>query len=220
MSFVDLLGTTYSASTLATGYGAHIAQPLLRKSVEGREDTLTEEEAHKIIENSMRVLYYRDARSFNKVNSFILSTYTQNINILGFSIKWLRSPIQALTFLNRYSWKLHGLLQRVFEGTALKLSNPFCSPSRCKMYQLLQSVNTLDFPSIIGLEADIEVTFARTLPRRKTNTNLVTLNPLYLTGEQGHRCREKIPDLEVLKIGHDDEASPHKFHIPSILIST
>jgi len=70
LSFVDLLGTTYSASTLATGYGAHIAQPLLRKSVEGREDTLTEEEAHKIIENSMRVLYYRDARSINKVSSF------------------------------------------------------------------------------------------------------------------------------------------------------
>ena len=67
LSFVDLLGTTYSASTLATGYGAHIAQPLLRKSVEGREDTLTEEEALKIIENSMRALYYRDARSLEKV---------------------------------------------------------------------------------------------------------------------------------------------------------
>ena len=67
LSFVDLLGTTYSASTLATGYGAHIAQPLLRKSVEGRENTLTEEEAFKIIENSMRVLYYRDARSIDKV---------------------------------------------------------------------------------------------------------------------------------------------------------
>lgn len=70
LSFVDLLGTTYSASTLATGYGAHIAQPLLRKSVEGREDTLTEEEALKIIENSMRVLYYRDARSLDKVSLF------------------------------------------------------------------------------------------------------------------------------------------------------
>ena len=71
LAFVDLLGTTYSASTLATGYGAHIAQPLLRKSVEGREDTLTEEEALKIIENSMRVLFYRDARSINKVTHFI-----------------------------------------------------------------------------------------------------------------------------------------------------
>lgn len=67
LAYVDLLGTTYSASTLATGYGAHIAQPLLRKAVEGYEDTLTEEQALSIIETSMKVLYYRDARSLNKV---------------------------------------------------------------------------------------------------------------------------------------------------------
>jgi 20S proteasome subunit beta 7 len=79
LSFVDLLGTTYSASTLATGYGAHIAQPLLRKAVEGREDILTEEQAHKIIENSMRVLYYRDARSINKVT---LSASISSFNLV------------------------------------------------------------------------------------------------------------------------------------------
>jgi 20S proteasome subunit beta 7 len=67
LSYVDLLGTTYSASTLATGYGAFIAQPLLRKAVEGREDVITEGEARKILEDSMRVLFYRDARSLNKV---------------------------------------------------------------------------------------------------------------------------------------------------------
>lgn len=67
LAYVDLLGTTYTASTLATGYGAYIAQPLLRKAVEGREDKLTEEEAVAILEQSLRVLYYRDARSLNKV---------------------------------------------------------------------------------------------------------------------------------------------------------
>ncbi|KAJ7084271.1 nucleophile aminohydrolase [Mycena belliarum] len=66
LAFVDLLGTTYSAATLATGYGAHIAQPLLRRAVEGRENTLTEAEARKIIEESMQVLFYRDARSLDK----------------------------------------------------------------------------------------------------------------------------------------------------------
>ncbi|KIM87768.1 hypothetical protein PILCRDRAFT_814483 [Piloderma croceum F 1598] len=66
LAYVDLLGTTYSASTLATGYGAYIAQPLLRSAVENNEDTLTEEAARKIIEDSMRVLFYRDARSINK----------------------------------------------------------------------------------------------------------------------------------------------------------
>jgi len=66
LAYVDLLGTTYSASTLATGYGSYIAQPLLRKEVEGREDTLTEEEAFKIMESCLRVLFYRDARSLDK----------------------------------------------------------------------------------------------------------------------------------------------------------
>ncbi|KAF9269098.1 proteasome endopeptidase complex beta subunit [Marasmius fiardii PR-910] len=66
LAYVDLLGTTYSASTLATGYGAYIAQPLLRKAVEGREDVLTEEEAAQILEKNLKVLFYRDARSLNK----------------------------------------------------------------------------------------------------------------------------------------------------------
>lgn len=69
LAYVDLLGTTYSASTIATGYGAYIALPLLRKAVEGRENTLTEEEARAIMEESLRVLFYRDARSLNKVRS-------------------------------------------------------------------------------------------------------------------------------------------------------
>lgn len=67
LAFVDLLGITYTSSTIATGYGSYIAQPLLRKAVEGREDTLTEEEARAIMEQSLKVLFYRDARSLNKV---------------------------------------------------------------------------------------------------------------------------------------------------------
>ena len=77
LAYVDLLGTTYTASTLATGYGAYIAQPLLRKAVEGNEDTLTEEQAVQILEDNLKVLYYRDARSLNKVlldySSFFVS---------------------------------------------------------------------------------------------------------------------------------------------------
>ena len=67
LAYVDLLGTTYSASTLATGYGAYIALPLLRQAVEGREATLEADEARRILTESMRVLFYRDARSLNKV---------------------------------------------------------------------------------------------------------------------------------------------------------
>ena len=69
LAYVDLLGTTYTASTIATGYGAYIALPLLRTAVEGRENTLTEEEARKVLEDALRVLFYRDARSLDKVCS-------------------------------------------------------------------------------------------------------------------------------------------------------
>jgi len=75
LSYVDLLGTTYSASTLATGYGQYIAQPLLRKAVEGNEETLTEAEAREIMTNALRVLFYRDARSLNK---YQIATVTAN----------------------------------------------------------------------------------------------------------------------------------------------
>jgi len=66
LAYVDLLGTTYSSPSLATGYGAHIAIPLLRSAVDGREDTLTEEDARKLLHDCMRVLFYRDARSLDK----------------------------------------------------------------------------------------------------------------------------------------------------------
>ncbi|EJD00517.1 N-terminal nucleophile aminohydrolase [Fomitiporia mediterranea MF3/22] len=66
LAYVDLLGVTYSASTIATGFGAHIALPLMRSAVEGREDTLTEDDARALLEQCMKVLFYRDARSLNK----------------------------------------------------------------------------------------------------------------------------------------------------------
>ena len=78
LGYVDLLGTTYEASTLATGYGAYIAQPLLRKAVEGREHVLTEEEGIAILDNAMKVLFYRDARSINKVRGFTPLTHQED----------------------------------------------------------------------------------------------------------------------------------------------
>jgi 20S proteasome subunit beta 7 len=67
LGYVDLKGTTYKSNTIATGFGGYLAQPILRKRVEGREDELTEEEAIEIVDTCMKVLYYRDARSMNKV---------------------------------------------------------------------------------------------------------------------------------------------------------
>jgi len=74
LGYVDLLGTTFTSTTMATGYGMHIAQPLLRKAVEGREGSLTEEEARSIMKTALKVLFYRDARSLNK---FQIATATE-----------------------------------------------------------------------------------------------------------------------------------------------
>lgn len=66
----DLLGTQFQAESIATGYGAHLAQPLLREATEmaqARNSPLTEQEAFNVIEKCMKVLYYRDARSIDKV---------------------------------------------------------------------------------------------------------------------------------------------------------
>lgn len=56
LGYVDLLGTTYQSPTIATGFGLHLAQPLLRRAVEGRENDLSEDEARAIIEQCMQVL--------------------------------------------------------------------------------------------------------------------------------------------------------------------
>lgn len=116
LAFVDLLGTTYSASTLATGYGAYIAQPLLRKAVEGHESTLTEAEAEAIMESCMKVLFYRDARSLNKVNQDWATTKCARL-IIRCSTKLQQSRQKERRFLNQRRWTRSGLLLRVSEVT-------------------------------------------------------------------------------------------------------
>jgi len=60
----DLRGLAYEGDTIATGYGAYIAQPLLRKHW---KQNLTFQEAKHLLDSCMRVLFYRDARALNRV---------------------------------------------------------------------------------------------------------------------------------------------------------
>ena len=76
LSFADLLGTTYSAPTLATGFGAHLAQPLLRRLVpedEERVKELTRDKAIEAIKECMKVLFYRDARSIDRYSIAVVT---------------------------------------------------------------------------------------------------------------------------------------------------
>jgi 20S proteasome subunit beta 7 len=68
LASVDLLGTTFSSPSLATGFGAHLAQPLLRRHVPDEESAkaLDKEKAVEVVKECMKVLFYRDARSMDE----------------------------------------------------------------------------------------------------------------------------------------------------------
>ncbi|XP_042896109.1 proteasome subunit beta type-4 [Parasteatoda tepidariorum] len=73
LGYVDKIGTAYESQTIATGFGSHIAQPILRTYVEKKPD-LSREEALVLLKDSLRVLYYRDSRAFTR---FTLATCTK-----------------------------------------------------------------------------------------------------------------------------------------------
>lgn len=67
LAAADLRGTVFTSPSLATGFGAMLAQPIMRKYAATEEDAaqLTKEQAVKVIRDCMKVLYYRDARSWD-----------------------------------------------------------------------------------------------------------------------------------------------------------
>ncbi len=69
LGFVDLYGSNYKEDVIATGYGAHLAIPILRKR--WRAD-LTFEEAKKLLDECVTVCYYRDCRAINRVRNRLL----------------------------------------------------------------------------------------------------------------------------------------------------
>lgn len=75
LSSVDLLGTTFSSPSLATGFGAHLAQPLLRKLVEDEDavGSITREQALTAVKECMKVLFYRDARSLDRYSIAVIT---------------------------------------------------------------------------------------------------------------------------------------------------
>lgn len=74
LRYVNLLGVTYSSPTLATGFGSHLAIPLLRRVIDHESDIekTNLETAEKTIVESMKVLFYRDARSSRKYSLAII----------------------------------------------------------------------------------------------------------------------------------------------------
>eukprot|EP01128_Nolandella_sp_AFSM9_P006773 TRINITY_DN355_c0_g2_i1.p1 TRINITY_DN355_c0_g2~~TRINITY_DN355_c0_g2_i1.p1 ORF type:complete len:307 (+),score=46.33 TRINITY_DN355_c0_g2_i1:102-923(+) len=64
LAHVDLHGTSFEDDHLASGYGAHLARPILRN--EWKVD-MSKTEAQELLTKCMTVLFYRDCRTINKI---------------------------------------------------------------------------------------------------------------------------------------------------------
>ncbi|KAF4510607.1 hypothetical protein G6O67_002483 [Ophiocordyceps sinensis] len=75
LAAADLLGSTYSAPSLATGFGAMLAQPMMRRHApdEDAARKLSRQEAVDIVKECMKVLFYRDARSLDKYSLAVVT---------------------------------------------------------------------------------------------------------------------------------------------------
>jgi 20S proteasome alpha/beta subunit len=69
---VTMIGVNFEENHIATGFGNHMAQPLLRAEW---HENLTFEEGVTLLEKCMRVLLYRDRSAVNKFQVPLLFPY-------------------------------------------------------------------------------------------------------------------------------------------------
>lgn len=73
---IDKLGTAFTDEQIASGYGAYLALPLLRKAIDEKRakchSKLTKDEAIDLLKNCMEVLYYRYIIFILFNNSYII----------------------------------------------------------------------------------------------------------------------------------------------------
>jgi len=60
----DLIGTEFTDDFLCTGFGKHLALPIIR---EHWKPDMAEADARALVEKCMRTLYYRDCRTINRI---------------------------------------------------------------------------------------------------------------------------------------------------------
>lgn len=64
LGYVDLIGTAYEENFISTGFGAYLAMPLIREKWSA---DMEEGEAIALVEDCLRVLFYRDCRASNRI---------------------------------------------------------------------------------------------------------------------------------------------------------
>eukprot|EP00244_Chara_vulgaris_P000145 TRINITY_DN10201_c1_g1_i1.p1 TRINITY_DN10201_c1_g1~~TRINITY_DN10201_c1_g1_i1.p1 ORF type:complete len:275 (-),score=35.38 TRINITY_DN10201_c1_g1_i1:27-851(-) len=102
LGVVNLIGVHYEDSHLATGFGNHLARPIFR--AEHRED-MTEEEAIRLLEKCLRVLYYRDKQSINKYQlAKITAEGTQISKPFALTTEWSYNAFESPAKVAVGSW--------------------------------------------------------------------------------------------------------------------
>lgn len=79
LGHINVRGRAYTSDVVSTGFGTHLALPLLREHSENGEP-MNEQQAKDVVKKCMEVLFYRDCRGYPK--------YSQaNINRHGASVE-------------------------------------------------------------------------------------------------------------------------------------
>jgi 20S proteasome subunit beta 7 len=71
LGHINVRGRSYTNNVVATGFGIHLALPILREFSE--KQTLDKAKAEELVKKSMEVLFYRDCRGYPKFSQAIIS---------------------------------------------------------------------------------------------------------------------------------------------------
>ena len=103
-----MLGSSFTDNTVATGFGLHLAQPILRK--EWRED-LSVAEGKAILESCMKVLFYRDGRTINRVRYYATAENVWfQLTTVSYRFKSALSLLRVAKFRSRTRSKQNGAM--------------------------------------------------------------------------------------------------------------
>lgn len=72
LGHVDLRGRSYTDTVVATGFGKHLALPIVRERISD-STKLTKSDAVELMKKCMEVLYYRDCRALSKYSMVIVT---------------------------------------------------------------------------------------------------------------------------------------------------
>ncbi|ESP00519.1 hypothetical protein LOTGIDRAFT_230810 [Lottia gigantea] len=72
LGYIDKIGVAYESPSISSGFGSHIALPILREEME-KNPNMNEKDATELIQRCMKLLYYRDARSLNKYQYAVIT---------------------------------------------------------------------------------------------------------------------------------------------------